>query len=92
MGWISPFDSTITMMPATARVRNGYATYSISFKSLYKVELQLTGDMWISTADMENYPTIYRYNNNLSDIADQSQRWELVDKTRSNHRRWCAVC
>jgi hypothetical protein len=30
---------------------------------------------------MENYPTIYRYNSNLTDIADLSQRWELIDKT-----------
>jgi hypothetical protein len=40
-----------------------------------------TGDLWISTADMENFPTIYRYNANLTDIADLSQRWELVDKS-----------
>jgi hypothetical protein len=39
-----------------------------------------TGDLWISTADLENYPTIYRYNANLTDIADLSERWELVDK------------
>ena len=38
------------------------------------------GDLWISTADMENYPTIYRYNSNL-DVNDASQKWELVDKT-----------
>jgi hypothetical protein len=41
----------------------------------------VTGDLWISTADLENYPTIYRYNNNLSDIGDVTLRWELVDKT-----------
>jgi hypothetical protein len=40
-----------------------------------------TGDLWISTADMENFPAIYRYNGNLTDIADLSQRWELVDKS-----------
>lgn len=31
-------------------------------------------DIWISTADIENYPTIYRYNASLV-------RWILVDKT-----------
>ena len=41
----------------------------------------VTGDLWISTADMENFPAIYRYNNNLTDIADLSARWELVDKS-----------
>ena len=40
-----------------------------------------TGDLWISTADLENFPAIYRYNANLTDIADQSARWELIDKT-----------
>jgi hypothetical protein len=40
-----------------------------------------TGDLWISTADLENFPTIYRYNGNLTDIADVEQRWELVDKS-----------
>jgi hypothetical protein len=39
-----------------------------------------TGDLWISTADLENFPTIYRYNNNLTDLPVEN-RWELVDKT-----------
>jgi len=32
------------------------------------------GDLWISTADLENYPTIYRYNGS-------TLRWDLVDRT-----------
>ena len=32
------------------------------------------GDLWISTADIENFPTIYKYDAN-------NQRWNLVDKT-----------
>ena len=32
------------------------------------------GDLWISTADLENYPTIYKYNGALL-------TWQLVDKT-----------
>ena len=32
------------------------------------------GDLWISTADLENYPTIYKYNGDTS-------KWVLVDKT-----------
>jgi hypothetical protein len=31
-------------------------------------------DLWISTADAENFPTIYRYN-------DNTKEWALVDKT-----------
>jgi hypothetical protein len=33
----------------------------------------VTGDIWIDTSDLLNYPTIYKYNN------DQG-RWNLVDK------------
>jgi hypothetical protein len=32
------------------------------------------GDLWISTADLENYPTIYRFDN-------ASGQWILLDKT-----------
>lgn len=32
------------------------------------------GDLWISTADIENYPTIYRYNGD-------TEKWILVDNT-----------
>ena len=40
----------------------------------------VTGDLWISTADMENFPTIYRYNNE-NPATNPQLRWELVDKT-----------
>jgi hypothetical protein len=39
-----------------------------------------TGDLWISTAEPENYPLIYRYNANLRGAA-LSEKWELVDST-----------
>ena len=32
------------------------------------------GDLWISTADLENYPLIYRYNSNLT-------KWILLDNS-----------
>ena len=32
------------------------------------------GDLWISTADLENFPTIYRWNND-------SKEWTMLDKT-----------
>ena len=32
------------------------------------------GDLWVDTADIENFPTIYRYSNAL-------QQWVLIDKT-----------
>jgi hypothetical protein len=34
----------------------------------------VNGDLWISTADIQNYPQIYRYNSTIS-------RWVLIDKT-----------
>jgi hypothetical protein len=33
------------------------------------------GDLWIDTSDIENYPTIYKYNFN-----SLPKKWELVDK------------
>lgn len=39
-----------------------------------------TGDLWISTADSENFPIIYRYNSNLGGGA-ASEKWEKVDVT-----------
>jgi hypothetical protein len=37
----------------------------------------VTGDLWIDTSDIENFPTIYKYNEDLA----VGQRWVLVDKT-----------
>ncbi len=34
----------------------------------------VTGDLWVDTADIENFPTIYKYN-------DVLEEWILVDKT-----------
>lgn len=38
-----------------------------------------TGDIWISTADLENYPTVYVYNRTLK-LAG-SYPWTLIDNT-----------
>ena len=37
----------------------------------------VTGDLWISSADLENYPKIYKYNSALA----AGSRWVLVDNT-----------
>ena len=37
-------------------------------------------DLWISTADLENFPTIYRYDSNVQGVP-ASEKWVLVDKT-----------
>ena len=39
----------------------------------------VTGDLWVSTADIENFPTIYRFNSDVSGTT--SEKWVLVDKT-----------
>ena len=38
------------------------------------------GDIWIGTADLENYPAIYKYNANLTNTPAEN-RWELIDKS-----------
>ena len=40
----------------------------------------VTGDLWVSTADMENFPQIYRFNFDLANLPI-SKRWVLLDKT-----------
>ena len=65
---------------ATATLRTGYLPV-VAASNPYVAGVTVSGDLWISTADLENFPTIYRYNNNLTDIGDVAQRWELVDKT-----------
>jgi len=39
----------------------------------------VTGDLWISTADLENFPTIYKFNAELSGVP-LARRWVEVDK------------
>ena len=39
----------------------------------------VTGDIWISTADLENFPTIYKFNTDSG--TKLSAKWVLVDKT-----------
>ena len=64
---------------ATATLRSGYAP-NVSASNPYIAGVTVTGDLWISTADLENYPTVYRYNSSLTAGA-ASDKWELVDKT-----------
>ena len=58
--------------------RNGYMPI-VSASNPYDDDIE-TGDLWISTADLENFPTIYRYNGNIDGVPDD-KKWELVDKT-----------
>ena len=58
--------------------RDGYLP-SVAASNPYVDGVTDDGDLWISTADLENYPTIYKYNSNLT--GPDSEKWELVDKT-----------
>ena len=57
---------------------NGWAP-SVAASNPYVAGETMHGDLWISTADLENFPTVYRYNENLS--GPEFNRWEQVDKT-----------
>ena len=39
----------------------------------------VNGDIWISTADLENFPSIYKFNTDAG--TKLAQKWVLVDKT-----------
>lgn len=58
--------------------RVGYVP-TVSASNPYVAGTTVTGDLWISTADIENYPTIYKYDGDQSGPA--AERWVLVDKT-----------
>ena len=40
----------------------------------------VTGDLWISTADIENFPQVYKFNFDLANLPI-AKRWVLVDKS-----------
>jgi hypothetical protein len=42
----------------------------------------VTGDLWIDTSDIENFPMIYRYDNDL-------KKWLVVDKTDQSTENGC---
>ena len=60
-----------------ASSRNGYVP-TVSASNPHSAST-VTGDLWISTADLENYPTIYRYDSSLT--GPVTEKWVLIDKT-----------
>jgi hypothetical protein len=69
VGYLDEFASTSATGPKVS-ASNPY-TGGVTF---------VNNDLWISTADLENFPTIYRYNSNIQGVP-ASEKWELVDKT-----------
>jgi len=75
--WVGYRSATSPYVEA-ASDRVGY-TPIVAASNPYVAGTTADGDLWISTADIENYPTIYKYDSNQSGPA--SERWVLVDKT-----------
>ena len=59
--------------------RTGYAPI-VAASNPYEAGVTTTGDIWIDSSDLENYPTIYKYNAELTGTP-AANRWVLVDKT-----------
>ncbi len=78
--WVGYRHTTAPYPETEGSSRTGYAPV-VSASNPYVDGETTDGDLWISTADLENFPTIYRYNSNLTDVRDDAEKWELVDKT-----------
>jgi len=86
--WYNPEFSEVDIMVHNGNTWVGYLTAfpstnvngpTVAASNPYTVDT-VTGDIWVSTADLENYPTIYRYNADLDGVP-AANRWVLVDKT-----------
>jgi len=75
--WVG-YRSATSPYTEAASDRVGY-TPIVAASNPYISGTTVDGDIWISTADIENYPIIYKYDSNQSGPA--SERWVLVDKT-----------
>ena len=77
--WVG-YRNTGSLYPeSSTSTRTGY-TPIVAASNPFVQGTTATGDLWISTADLENYPTIYKYNSLLTDLPADS-RWVIVDKT-----------
>jgi hypothetical protein len=88
--WYNPEFSEVDIMVHDGETWRGYRNIfsstnsngpTVSASNPYNSNTE-TGDLWISTADLENFPTIYRYDAELGGAP--STRWVLVDKTDQN--------
>jgi hypothetical protein len=85
--WYNPEFSEVDIMVHNGTTwvgLNNYEPYEDAEVIVSASEPELTSTqqgqpnhLWISTADLENFPTIYRWSN----AGTTDQRWELVDKT-----------
>ena len=75
--WYSSVVDEVDMMVHNGTTWVGYNTLH-ALASITTAATEPSGptdqDIWVSTADLENYPTIYRYNGGTT-------QWDLVDKS-----------
>jgi hypothetical protein len=80
--WVGYLDSTSPFYSATASLKTDPAGPIVS-ATMPETQSDYTplvnGDLWISTADLENFPTIYKYNPDVGTTL--AARWVLLDKT-----------
>ena len=76
--WVGYKDSTSPYFAENTDVAGPIVSASTPTKQSDGNEL-VTGDIWISTADLENYPKVYLYNKVLADAG--SNPWVEVDTT-----------
>ena len=76
--WVG-YRNAASPFAANDATRDGF-TPIVAASNPYTEGVTVTGDLWISTADLENYPTIYRYNSDIEGVPDNA-KWQLVDKT-----------
>lgn len=80
--WVGYLDSTSPFYSATASLKtdpNGPIVSATMPETQSDATPLRNGDLWISTADLENFPTIYKFNPDAGTVL--ADRWVLVDKT-----------
>jgi hypothetical protein len=79
VGYLSPTSPYYDASPGSQTDPNGPIVSATAPETQSDGTALVTGDLWISTDDIENFPQIYRFNNALT--APVTKRWELLDKT-----------
>jgi len=80
--WVGYLDSTSPFYSATESLKtdpNGPIVSATMPEEQSDATPLRNGDLWISTADLENFPTIYKFNPDAGTVL--ADRWVLVDKT-----------
>ena len=94
--WYNPEFSDVDIMIHTGSTWVGYRNTSSPYTEAYSTRVgylpivastnpyvsgvTLDGDIWVSTADLENYPIVYKYDVNLIGTP-ASERWVRIDTT-----------